>query len=59
MPKTKKNTDENAKPKEHRREDIAEKLKEIGRKYREQYPGPLPTRQEMDDFLYDENGLPH
>jgi hypothetical protein len=53
---------ENGGPEDHKkreREGIAEKLLEIAREYREQFPGPLPTREEMDDFLYDENGLPH
>jgi hypothetical protein len=35
-----------------------EAMRRIVREYQEQFPGPLPTREEMDDYLYDENGLP-
>jgi hypothetical protein len=54
----KKKHSEPAERKKRDREGVAEKLMEIAREYREQFPGPLPTREEMDDFLYDENGLP-
>jgi antitoxin VapB len=41
------------------REGIAKKLMEIGRQYREAAgDGPFRTVKEIEDELYDENGLP-
>ena len=41
------------------REGIAEKLMEIGRQYRQAAgSGPFRTLKEIENELYDENGLP-
>ncbi|KPF60091.1 hypothetical protein IP88_16005 [alpha proteobacterium AAP81b] len=44
-----------------READIAERLarlRELTAQMRARMPKPLPTQQELDDWMYDENGLP-
>lgn len=45
-----------------REEDIQRRMAEVRgltAQIRSRLPNPLPTQKEMDDWIYDENGLPH
>jgi Uncharacterised protein family (UPF0175) len=46
---------------EYGRQDLERyhRIMSVATKYSAQLTGPAPTQKEMDDFLYDENGLPH
>ncbi len=36
-----------------------ERIMSVAEKFSAQLKGPAPTQEEMDNFLYDEKGLPH
>jgi antitoxin VapB len=36
-----------------------ERIMSVAKEFSSQLTGPAPSQEEMDDFLYDEKGLPH